>query len=192
MKIGVLAVQGDFIEHIEALRRLKAEAIPVRLPADLQGLDGLIIPGGESTTIRRLGQEYGVLPAIRDLRQKGAAMLGTCAGMIILARKATQLENGSLGIIDVEVRRNAFGRQLESFEVDLPIAVLGGTPFHAVFIRAPRIDKVGPGVEVLATLPGGEPVAARQGKVMVASFHPELTPDLRLHEYFLRLAATSQ
>ncbi len=190
MKIGVLAIQGDFIEHIEVLRKLEVEAAPVRLPADLEGLDGLIIPGGESTTIRKLGQEYGVLPAIKGFHEKGLPIFGTCAGMIILSRRATQLENGSLGIVDVEVRRNAFGRQVESFEADLDIGVLGARLFHAIFIRAPRIEKVGPAVEVLARLPDGEPVAARQINVLVASFHPELTSDTRLHEYFLGMAGT--
>lgn len=191
MKIGVLALQGDFLEHLEMLRQLKVEAIPIRLPKELDSLDGLIIPGGESTTISRLGQEYGLLPRIKELRRKGLPIMGTCAGMILLARRATELENGSLGLIDIEVRRNAFGRQVDSFEADLDIPPLGKSPFHAVFIRAPLIEKVGQSVEVLAQLPEGTPVAARQGKVVVAAFHPELTGDSRFHAYFLSLAATS-
>ena len=189
MKIGVLALQGDFLEHIETLKKLKVEAIPIRLPHELDGLDGLIIPGGESTTLRRLGLEYNVLPAIKELQRKGLAIFGTCAGMILLAKKATELDNGSLGLIDIEVKRNAFGRQVDSFEADIKVPVLGEAPFHAVFIRAPLIEKVGQGVEVLARLSNGTIVAAIQGKVLVASFHPELTSDLRFHAYFLNLAA---
>lgn len=197
MKIGVLALQGDFLEHMEALRKLNVPAVAVRLAAELEDLDGLVIPGGESTTMRRLGLEYGLIPAIKKLHERGGPILGTCAGMILLARRASDLDNGSLGAINIDVRRNAFGRQVESFEQDLPIPALGAKPFHAVFIRAPRIEKVDPDVEVLAKLPfpragspTGEPVAARQGKVVVASFHPELTDDLRFHEYFLRLASS--
>lgn len=196
MKIGVLALQGDFLEHVEALRKLNVPTVAVRLAAELEDVDGLVIPGGESTTMRRLGVEYGLIPAIKKLNEKGVPILGTCAGMILLARRASDLDNGSLGAINIDVRRNAFGRQAESFEQDLSIPALGAKPFHAVFIRAPRIEKVDPDVEVLATLPfpragsaAGEPVAARQGKVVVASFHPELTDDLRFHEYFLRLAS---
>lgn len=191
MKIGVLALQGDFLEHIETLKKLKVEAIPVRLPQELNGLDGLIIPGGESTTLQRLGTEYGLLPAIKEFREKGQAIFGTCAGMILLAKRATELENGSLALIDIEVKRNAFGSQIDSFETDLTMPVLGEAPFHAVFIRAPLIEKVGQGVEVLAQLSTGTPVAARQGKILVASFHPELTSDLRFHAYFLKIVAAN-
>ncbi|MDO8635530.1 MAG: pyridoxal 5'-phosphate synthase glutaminase subunit PdxT [Dehalococcoidia bacterium] len=191
MKIGVLALQGDFFEHIETLKKLKVEAIPVRLPQELNGLNGLIIPGGESTTFRRLGTEYGLLSAIQEFTQNGHAVFGTCAGMILLAKKATDLNNGSLGLIDIEVKRNAFGRQVDSFEADLTVAVLGEAPFHAVFIRAPLIEKVGRDVEVLARLATGTPVAARQGKILVSSFHPELTSDLRFHAYFLNLVAAN-
>ncbi len=191
MKIGVLALQGDFFEHIETLKKLKVEAIPVRLPQELKGLNGLIIPGGESTTLRRLGTEYGLLSAIQDFKQNGYAIFGTCAGMILLAKKATDMNNGSLGLIDIEVKRNAFGRQVDSFEADLTVAVLGEAPFHAVFIRAPLIERVGRDVEVLARLATGTPVAARQGKILVSSFHPELTSDLRFHAYFLNLVAAN-
>ena len=191
MKIGVLALQGDFFEHIETLNKLNVEAIPVRLPQELKGLNGLIIPGGESTTLRRLGTEYGLLSAIQEFTQNGHAVFGTCAGMILLAKKATDLNNGSLGLIDIEVKRNAFGRQVDSFEADLTVAVLGEAPFHAVFIRAPLIEKVGRDVEVLARLATGTPVAARQGKILVSSFHPELTSDLRFHAYFLNLVAAN-
>jgi 5'-phosphate synthase pdxT subunit len=185
MKIGVLALQGAFREHIEALRTLGAEAVEVRLPRDLVGLDGLIIPGGESSSFSKLGAFYWLDDAIREFNQEqGHPVYGTCAGMIYVARDAGRPQP-VLGLIDLGVRRNAFGRQLDSFETDLPIPALGDTPFPAVFIRAPIIGDLGPGVEVLARLPDGTPVAARQGTVMVTSFHPELTGDLRLHRYFL-------
>lgn len=189
MKIGVLALQGDFAEHIETLKKLKVEAVPVRLPQELDDLGGLIIPGGESTTFRRLGTEYGLLTAIKEFKQKGRAIFGTCAGMILLAKKATDLENGSLGLIDIEVKRNAFGSQIDSFETDLVMPVLGEQSFHAVFIRAPLIEKIDDRVEVLARLSSGTAVAARQGKILVSAFHPELTSDLRFHAFFLKMVA---
>jgi 5'-phosphate synthase pdxT subunit len=195
MKIGVLALQGDFAEHLAMLRRLDVAATPVRLPGQLAGLDGLIIPGGESTTIGKLAVAYGLLAPIRQMVAAGKAVWGTCAGMILLAREATDGIPGQplIGVMDIVVRRNAFGRQVDSFELDINVPVLGETPFHAVFIRAPLIEQVGPGVQVLARLPatGGGPtsegriVAIRQGNLLATAFHPELTDDLRFHQYFL-------
>ena len=173
MKIGVLAVQGNFREHAAMLSRLGADVVEVRKPEQLDGLDGLVIPGGESTTFMRLMRLYGLDEAVRDF---GGPMLGTCAGMIVLDRN-------HLGLVDVTVRRNAFGRQVASFETDLSIAG-GEAPMRAVFIRAPWIEDVGPDVEVLAEV-DGRPVLARQGRFLVAAFHPELTDDTRLHELFL-------
>ena len=173
LRIGVLAVQGNFREHVQMLRRLGADAIEVRKAEQLDGLDGLVIPGGESTTFTRLMQLYGLDEAIRRFDRP---VFGTCAGMIVLDRN-------HLGLVDVTVRRNAFGRQVASFETDLSIAG-GEAPMRAVFIRAPWIEDVGPDVEVLAEV-DGRPVLARQGRFLVAAFHPELTDDTRLHELFL-------
>lgn len=175
-RIGVLALQGAFREHARALRRLGADVVEVRLPTDLDGLDGLVIPGGESTTIMRLAHLYGLDEAIRRFR---APILGTCAGMIVLDR-------AHLGVVDLEVDRNAYGRQVASFEADLSLEDDEGPPLRGVFIRAPRVLDVGAGVEVLAEL-DGDPVLLRDGRVLVASFHPELTDDLRVHERFLAL-----
>ena len=174
LRIGVLALQGAFREHVRALRRLGAEAVEVRLPEDLEGLDGLVIPGGESTTIMRLARIYGLDDAIRRFH---GALFGTCAGMIVLDRN-------HLGLVDLEVERNGYGRQVASFEADLELA--DGEPLRGVFIRAPRVRDVGGGVEVLAHL-DGEPVLLREGRFVVASFHPELTDDTRVHERFLEL-----
>ena len=175
VRIGVLAVQGNFREHAAMLRRLGAEPVEVRKPEQLEGLDGLVIPGGESTAIMRLVRLYGLEEAIRSF---GRPVLGTCAGMILLDRR-------HLGVLDLEVERNAYGRQVASFEADL---ALDGDelPLRGVFIRAPRVGDVGPEVEVLAEL-DGEPVLLRDGHVLVASFHPELTDDTRVHERFLDL-----
>jgi 5'-phosphate synthase pdxT subunit len=186
-RIGVLAMQGDFAEHIAALGRLGAEAVPVRLPDDLRGIGGMVIPGGESTTIGKLMGVYGLTDRLRGLIAAGMPVLGTCAGMITLAKGLSGMDQETLAVMDIEVRRNAFGRQVDSFEADLDIPVLGPAPFHAVFIRAPVIERVGSGVEILAGLPDGTTVAARQGDLVVTAFHPELTPDLRFHEYFLAL-----
>jgi pyridoxal 5'-phosphate synthase pdxT subunit len=175
MKIGVLAVQGNFREHAAMLRRLGAEAVEVRKPEQLHGLDGLVIPGGESTTFMRLMRLYGLDEAVREF---AGPMLGTCAGMIVLDRR-------HLGAVDIEVDRNAYGRQVASFEADLALAG-DGEPLRGVFIRAPRVRDVGPEVEVLAEL-DGEPVLLRAGRFIVASFHPELTDDTRVHERFLEL-----
>jgi 5'-phosphate synthase pdxT subunit len=175
MKIGVLAVQGNFREHAAMLRRLGVEAIEVRKPEQLQGLDGLVIPGGESTTFMRLMRLYGLDEAVRGF---SGPVLGTCAGMIVLDRR-------HLGAVDIEVDRNAYGRQVASFEADLALAA-DAEPLRGVFIRAPRVRDVGPEVEVLAEL-DGEPVLLREGRFIVASFHPELTDDTRVHERFLDL-----
>lgn len=187
MRIGVLALQGDFAEHILILRRLEAEAFPVRLPQELKGVEGLIIPGGESTTISRLMRLYRLEEPIKKLAKKGVPIWGTCAGMIMLAKKLSNHTPEPLGLMDIEVKRNAFGRQVDSFETLLEVPALGEEPFPAVFIRAPYIEKVGPGVEVLARLDGGPAVAAWEGNLLVTAFHPELTKDLRFHAYFLKL-----
>ena len=184
-RIGVMALQGAFIEHIAALQQLGAQAIPVRLPEEIDSLDGLIIPGGESTTINKLLAEYQLITPIKKLHTKGIPIFGTCAGMIILANRISGRKRQPFGFIDVEVRPNAFGRQVDSFEEDINIAVLGDQLFHAIFIRAPWIDNIGPNVEILAKLKDETPVAARQGNILVSAFHPELTNDTRFHSYFI-------
>jgi 5'-phosphate synthase pdxT subunit len=191
-KIGVLVQQGAFVEHIALLRRLEVEAFPVRLAKELGGLDGLIIPGGESSSIGKLMQEYDLAEPVRRLGEQGFPIMGTCAGMILLAKRASGLNLEPLGVMDIEVKRNAFGRQVDSFETDLEIPVIGEPPFHAVFIRAPCIEKVGDGVEILARLPNGVGVAARQGNIVALAFHPELTSDLRLHRYFLDIVGNGR
>jgi pyridoxal 5'-phosphate synthase pdxT subunit len=186
LTIGVLALQGDFAEHESILKRLGAETRQVRMPADLDGIDGLIIPGGESTTITRLINMYGLyepLRAFAGLRP----VWGTCAGAIVMAKEATDLDRDPLRIMDIDVVRNAFGRQVDSFETDLPFEEIDGAPVHAIFIRAPLIRSMGDGVKAVATLADGEIVAARQGHLLATSFHPELTEDTRVHEYFLRM-----
>jgi 5'-phosphate synthase pdxT subunit len=185
MKIGILALQGAFIEHCQAIERLGGEAVAVRLPGQLHGVDGLIIPGGESTTLSRLMAEYRLLQPLKDLAREGLPILGTCAGMILMAKSVPDFTLQTLGLMDITVRRNAFGSQVDSFESDLEVPVLGQPVFHAVFIRAPIIEEANATVEVLARLPGGAAVAARQGALLAAAFHPELTSDLRFHQYFL-------
>ncbi len=187
--VGVLALQGDFAEHAAILKQLNTEAREVRLPADLLGLDSLIIPGGESTTICRLMEMYGLIEPLRAFAAH-RPVWGTCAGMIVMAKHATDLDRETLGLMDISVVRNAFGRQLDSFETDLDIEELGGPPLHAVFIRAPLIKEAGPAVKVLAQIEGHGIVAARQGNLLATAFHPELTQDLRLHSYFLSFAET--
>ncbi len=187
--IGVLALQGDFREHREVLERLEIAAPEVRLPKDLEGLDGLIIPGGESTTIIRLMRTSDLLDPLRKLAGDGFPIWGTCAGMILLAKRLDDTGIPALDAMDMAVRRNAFGRQVDSFEADLHVPVLGEPLFRAVFIRAPIIEDVGPDVEVLARLPDGVPVAARQGHLLATAFHPELTSDDRFHRYFLEQLA---
>ena len=188
-RVGVLALQGAFIEHEAILRELGVEAIEVRLPPELSGLDGLIIPGGESTTIGKLAVTYGLVEPIRQLAGQGVPIWGTCAGMILLAKDAGGNKQPLLQLMDIVVKRNAFGRQVDSFVEEIEVPVLGpGGRFPGVFIRAPLIEWVGPGVEILARLPGGAIVAARQGRLLATAFHPELTGDRRFHQYFLALA----
>jgi 5'-phosphate synthase pdxT subunit len=187
MKIGVLAIQGDFAEHILMLKRLGVETTEVRLPSHLGGLDGLIIPGGESTTIGKLSVDYGLLEPLRKYGNTNA-IWGTCAGAIFLSKDARRSQP-LLGIMDITVSRNAFGRQVDSFEADLAIPELGeGEPYHAIFIRAPIIESVRGGARILSALPDGRIIAARQGKLLATSFHPELTQDTRFHQYFLSIA----
>ena len=185
MRIGVLALQGAFAEHIAILQCLEVEALPVRLPREFVGLDGLIIPGGESTSISKLMLDYSLVNEIGNIARNGLPILGTCAGMILLASKISNLDVEPLGVMDIAVRRNAFGRQRESFETELSIPVLGEKPFPGVFIRAPVIEQAGSGVEIIARLADDTSVAARQGKLLASAFHPELTDDLRFHQYFL-------
>jgi 5'-phosphate synthase pdxT subunit len=182
----VLALQGDFAEHAAILRRLDADAREIRLPSDLEGVERLIIPGGESTTIARLMEMYGLVEPIRAFAAH-RPVWGTCAGMIVMAQRATDLDRDTLGLMDVSVVRNAFGRQLDSFETDLEIEEIPGPPLHAVFIRAPLIKDAGPGVKVMARIDGKGIVAARQGHLLATAFHPELTGDTRMHQYFLTL-----
>jgi 5'-phosphate synthase pdxT subunit len=187
MKIGVLAIQGDFAEHIVMLKHLGAETAEVRLPGHLSGLDGLIMPGGESTTIGKLSVDYGLLEPLREFG-KNHPIWGTCAGAIFLSKDARR-DQPLLGIMDIIVQRNGFGRQVDSFEADLTIPELGeGGPYHAIFIRAPIIESVQGGAKILSTLSDGRIVAAQQGKLLATSFHPELTNDTRFHEFFLSLA----
>jgi 5'-phosphate synthase pdxT subunit len=186
-RIGILALQGDVREHAAALRDVGAEPVEVRLPRDLVGLDGLILPGGESTTMRRLIDLYGLREPIVALAHGGVPLYGTCAGMILLANRLADGEEPVLRLLDITVERNAYGRQLDSFEADLEIPSLGDEPLHGVFIRAPVVTEVGPDVEVLARDPDGRPIAVRQGRVMATAFHPELTGDRRLHRLLLDL-----
>lgn len=191
MKIGILALQGDFAEHASVLERLGVESRQVRLPDQLEGLDGLIIPGGESTTIGKLAEAYGLIQPIRAFADRHAVW-GTCAGAILLSKDARR-DQPLLELMDITVARNAFGRQVASFEIDLEVPVLKGLdadnngPFHAVFIRAPLIESIQGSTQALATLPDGRIVAAQQGKLLATSFHPELTHDNRFHIYFLSL-----
>ena len=189
MKIGVLAMQGAFAEHIAVLHRLEVEAVPARLPQELLGLDGLIIPGGESTSISRLMLDYNLVSDIGALAKAGMAVFGTCAGMILIAEKVSDNEMEPLSLMNITVKRNAFGRQRESFETELSIPVLGEEPFPGVFIRAPMIERYDGSVEALAKLADGTVVAARDGRFLASAFHPELTADLRFHRYFLDIVA---
>jgi len=215
VRIGVLALQGAFIEHEKILRQLRVETTEVRLPEHLEGLDGLIIPGGESTTIGQVAQRWGLLEPIRAFAQSGRPLWGTCAGMILMAKELVDGAPGQprLGLMDIAVRRNAFGRQVDSFEADLEVPALGepsfgkaqdrpfdraqggpfgkaqGKPFRAVFIRAPLIERVGKGAEVLARLEDGTVVAVQQGSMLATAFHPELTGDNRFHRYFLAVGS---
>jgi pyridoxal 5'-phosphate synthase pdxT subunit len=186
-RIGVLALQGAVREHLEAIREVGAEPVTVRLPRDLVDLDALILPGGESTAMRRLMDAYALREPIAAMARAGTPMLGTCAGMILLAQRNTDGEDPVFGLLDLEVRRNGYGRQLDSFEAELDAPGLGEAPMHGVFIRAPLVVDVGPGAEVLARDPDGNPVAIRQGRVLATSFHPELTGDRRLHRLLLEM-----
>ena len=191
MKIGVLALQGAFIEHEKMLQRLGVEAVEVRLPKDLEGCAGVIIPGGESTTIGKLAVQYQLIEPLREMARSGKPLWGTCAGLIFMA-KDVQRDQPLLGLMDVTVQRNAFGRQVDSFEANLSIkGVDGDKPFHAIFIRAPLIESVGAGVDVLARVEKDDQeviVAAQQGNLLVTSFHPELSTDDRFHRYFVKMA----
>ncbi len=186
MRIGVLALQGAFAEHLATLDAIGVEGVDVRLPGDLDGVDGLILPGGESTTMRRLIDRWGLRQPILDLAASGAPLFGTCAGMIVLADEIEGEETPILPLLDITVRRNAFGRQLDSFEAELAVPILGDRPVHAVFIRAPVIDRVGPEVDVLARLDDGRIVAVRERNIVATAFHPELAGETRFH----RLVAT--
>jgi pyridoxal 5'-phosphate synthase pdxT subunit len=183
--VGVLALQGAFIEHVHALQRLGVEVREVRLPSDLDGLDGMIMPGGESTTIGKLMVQYGLDDPIRQRAVEGFPIWGTCAGMILLAKDIGGLRQPLIGVMDIVVERNAFGRQLDSFEADLDIPAIGSAPFRAIFIRAPLVHSVTGETEVLVRLADGRIVAARERNLLVTSFHPELAADDRLHQFFL-------
>ena len=189
-RIGILAVQGAVREHVDAIREIGGDPIEVRLPADLEGLDALILPGGESTTMRRLIDHYGLREPIMTLAARGAPFFGTCAGMILLAARLDDGEQPVLPLLDATVRRNAYGRQLDSYEADLEMPVVGGEPVHGVFIRAPIVSELGPAVEVLARDAEGRPIAVRQGKVLATAFHPELTSERRLHRLLLGMIET--
>ena len=191
MIIGVLAVQGDFAEHIAILKKLGVETQEVRLPHQLKGLDGLIMPGGESTTLSRLMTIYELREPVQAMAARGKAIWGTCAGMVMMASDIREEDPVPLKIMDISVLRNAFGRQIDSFEQDISVAGLDDLPFHAVFIRAPVITQVGDQVQVLASLPDGRPVAVQQGQLLATSFHPELTSDTRWHRRFLDLTSSA-
>lgn len=190
MRTGVLALQGDFAEHIAVLKRLKVETVEVRLPRDLDGVDALIMPGGESTTFSYLMDLYHLKEPIREMAGAGVPIWGTCAGLIMMARELTEDQPIPLRLMDIQVIRNAFGRQVDSFEADVEVEPLGPEKFTAVFIRAPVIAQVGEGIRVLSRLEDGRPVAVQQGNLLGTSFHPELTDDPRLHRYFLSLVPT--
>jgi pyridoxal 5'-phosphate synthase pdxT subunit len=186
-RVGVLGLQGDFSEHLTTLRGIGVEGVDVRRPEQLDDVDALIIPGGESTTIGKLAHHYGIIPKLRERARQGMPVWGTCAGAIFLAKDVPGHPHPLAELMDITVERNAFGRQIDSFEADLVVDDLPGGPFHAVFIRAPKISRVGPGVTALARLADGTVVAARDGTVLATSFHPELTHDDRFHRLFLSL-----
>ena len=189
--VGVLALQGDFREHREMLEGMGRAVAEIRKPAQLAEIDALIIPGGESTTIARLILSNGFQQPLRDFCASGKPVWGTCAGAILLAKKVDNLDRPGIETMDISVRRNAFGRQVDSFEAELTIEGLSGPEFHAVFIRAPLIDETFGGARAICTLADGTIVAARQGNLLATSFHPELTGDTRLHELFLAMGATA-
>jgi len=187
LRIGVLALQGDFAEHLAMLRGHGVDAVEVRTLAQVDAVDGLVIPGGESTTIARLLIAFEMLEPLRERIRAGLPTWGTCAGAILLATDVPALDRDPIGVMDMTVQRNAFGTQIQSFEADLQVAGMEGPPLRAIFIRAPVISRVGPGVEVLAALPDGRIVAAREGHLLATSFHPELTEDGRMHGYFVEM-----
>jgi 5'-phosphate synthase pdxT subunit len=189
MKIGVLALQGAVIEHIQTLRAIGVESVEVRLPSDVDGLSGLILPGGESTTMRLLIDRWAMRGPILSLAARGAPIFGTCAGMIVLAREIADEETPILPLLDVTVERNAFGRQLDSFEADLSVPILGDQPVHGVFIRAPIVDRTGPDVDILARLDDGRVVAVRERNIIATAFHPELAGETRFHRLVATMAA---
>lgn len=189
MRIGVLALQGAFAEHVATLRAIGVEPVQVRLPEQLDDVDALIIPGGESTTMRRLIDRWGLRQPILDLAGRGVPLFGTCAGMIVLANEIAGDESPILPLLDVTVERNAFGRQLDSFETELDVPLLGSQPVHAVFIRAPVVERVGGDVEVIARLPDGRIVAVREKNVIATAFHPELAGETRFHRLLATMAA---
>jgi 5'-phosphate synthase pdxT subunit len=192
VRIGVLALQGAFREHRRVLEDLSATVVEVRRPSDLDGLDGLVIPGGESTTIRMLMEDYGLTSVLRERIAAGFPVLGTCAGMIVLAKRVDGVPIPGLDALDVDVRRNAFGRQVDSFEADIDVPAVGDRPFHAVFIRAPLVETIGRDVNVLARLEDQRIVGVQEGAVIGVAFHPELTEDSRLHRYFLQHVAARE
>jgi pyridoxal 5'-phosphate synthase pdxT subunit len=189
MKIGVLALQGAFREHLRTLVSIGVEGVPVRLPHDLEDVAGLILPGGESTTMRQLIERWGLRQAILDLAATGAPIFGTCAGMIVLASEIAGDESPILPLLDVTVERNAFGRQLDSFEADVSVPVLGDQPVHGVFIRAPVIERTGPDVDILARLDDGRIVAVRERNIIATAFHPELAGETRFHRLVAAMAS---
>lgn len=189
MRIGVLAVQGAFAEHMSVLGAIGVEGVEVRLPSDLEGVAALILPGGESTAQRRLIDRWGLRQPILDLARSGAPVFGTCAGMILLARDIVDGDEPVLPLLDIGVRRNAFGRQLDSFEADVSVPMLGDQPVHGIFIRAPIVERTGPGVDVLATLEDGRIVAVRERNVIATAFHPELAGETRFHRLVATMAA---
>ena len=191
MLIGILALQGDFAEHRAALDALGVDSRLVRLPDELAAIDGLIIPGGESTTMALLLDRYGLREPLRGRLAAGLPAWGTCAGMVLLARRLTDRRPRPLGIVDMVVSRNAFGRQVDSFETELSVEGIGGSALHAVFIRAPVVQETGAAVRVLARLPDGRAVAVQQGPHLATAFHPELTADRRLHRHFIATVAES-
>jgi 5'-phosphate synthase pdxT subunit len=188
MDIGILSLQGAFAEHADMLGSIGVRPIEVRVPAHLEGLAGLILPGGESTTMRKLIDRWGLRDPILDMARRGVPMLGTCAGMILLSARISDGDEPVFPLIDMTVKRNAFGRQLDSFEADVEVPVLGDTPVHGVFIRAPLVESVGLGADVLASLPDGRVVAARQGSAMATAFHPELAGEPRFHRLLATMA----
>ncbi len=189
MKIGVLALQGAFAEHIAVLRQIGVEGVEVRLPSDLEGVSGLILPGGESTTMRKLIARWELRQPIEHLIESGAPIFGTCAGMILLARRIVDGDEPVFPMLDIDIKRNAFGRQLDSFETDLDVPLLGERPVHGIFIRAPVVERTGPSVDVLARLADGRVVAVRERNVIATAFHPELAGETRFHRLLVTMAS---